>query len=95
MFYKIAKAVTKKDSHGRTTTFGYGWVVRLWGSWTPWIDAAGGDLLEFSRSPGGSWLWDTFYRATRPRRDVAAGSPGARRRPTTRRAAMLSNSWLS
>jgi len=62
MFYKIAKAVTKKDSHGRTTTFGYGWVVRLWGSWTPWIDAAGGDLLEFSRSPGGSWLWDTFYK---------------------------------
>ena len=61
-FYKIAKAITKKDSHGRTTRFGYGWVIRLWGSWTPWIDTAGGDLLTFGRWPGGSWLWDTFYK---------------------------------
>jgi multiple sugar transport system substrate-binding protein len=60
-FYKIAKALTKK-SGSQTSIFGYGWVIRLWGSWTPWIDAAGGDLLEFGRAPGGSWLWNTFYK---------------------------------
>lgn len=60
-FYKIAKAITKKKG-SLTTTFGYGWVVRLWGSWTPWIHVNGGDLLEFGRAPGGSWLWDTFYK---------------------------------
>jgi len=60
-FYKIAKALTKKKG-SLTTTFGYGWVVRLWGSWTPWIHVNGGDLLSFGRAAGGSWLWDTFYK---------------------------------
>jgi ABC-type glycerol-3-phosphate transport system substrate-binding protein len=60
-FYKIAKAVTKKKG-SQTNTFGYAWVVRLWGSWTPWIDVAGGDLLQFGRAPGGEWLWSTFYK---------------------------------
>lgn len=60
-FYKIAKAITKKKG-SQTTTFGYGWVVRLWGSWTPWMDVAGGDVLEFGRAPGGEWLWNTFYK---------------------------------
>jgi ABC-type glycerol-3-phosphate transport system substrate-binding protein len=60
-FYKIAKALTKTKGN-QTSVFGYGWVVRLWGSWTPWIDVAGGDLLEFGRASGGSWLWDTFYK---------------------------------
>jgi ABC-type glycerol-3-phosphate transport system substrate-binding protein len=60
-FYKIAKAITKKKGN-QTTVFGYGWVVRLWGSWTQWMHVAGGDLLEFGRAPGGSWLWETFYK---------------------------------
>ncbi len=60
-FLKIARATTKKKSN-QTNTFGYAWVVRLWGSWTPWIDVAGGDLLQFGRAPGGAWLWDTFYK---------------------------------
>ena len=60
-FLKIAKAVTQKKG-SQTNTFGYAWVVRLWGSWTPWIDVAGSDLLQFGRAPGGAWLWDTFYK---------------------------------
>ena len=72
-FYKIAKALTKKKGN-QTSVFGYGWVVRLWGSWTPWIDVAGGDLLEFGRAPGGSWLWDTFYKND-PRAAGRAGGP--------------------
>ena len=60
-FYKIAKALTKKKG-SQTSVFGYGWVVRLWGSWTPWLDVAGGDLLSLSRAPGGTWLWETFYK---------------------------------
>ena len=60
-FYKIAKAITKKKG-SQTTTFGYDWVVRLWGSWDTWIDANGGDFLQFGRYPGGGWLWNTFYK---------------------------------
>ena len=60
-FYRVAKAVTQKKG-SQTNTFGYAWVVRLWGSWTPWIDVAGGDLLQFGRAPGGEWLWSTFYK---------------------------------
>ncbi len=73
-FYKIAKAITKKKGN-QTTTYGYGWVVRLWGSWTPWLDVAGGDLLSLSHAPGGSWLWNTFYKDD-PR---AAGRAGGLR----------------
>ncbi len=36
--------------------------VRLWGSWTPWIDAYGGDLLTFGRASGGQSIWSTFYK---------------------------------
>jgi ABC-type glycerol-3-phosphate transport system substrate-binding protein len=60
-FYKIAKAITKKKG-SLTTTYGFGFVVRLWGSWDTWIHANGGDLLTFGRYPGGQWLWDTFYK---------------------------------
>lgn len=60
-FLRIAKAITKKKGT-LTTTYGYGWVVRLWGSWTPWIHANGGDLLTFGRASGGDWLWNTFYK---------------------------------
>jgi len=60
-FYKMAKALVKKSGK-QTVTYGYGWPIRLWGSWTPWIDVAGGDLLTFGRYPGGSAIWDTFYK---------------------------------
>ena len=33
-FYQIAKATTKKKA-GRTTVYGYGWVNRIWGGWSP------------------------------------------------------------
>lgn len=57
-FYKLSKAITNKS----TKTFGYGWPVRLWGSWTPWLDVSGGDLLEFGRYGGSSSIWSTFYK---------------------------------
>ena len=61
-FYNIAKTLTKKDSSGQATAFGYGWINRLWGSWMPWIFVNGGNLLTEERAPGGAWLWDTFYK---------------------------------
>jgi ABC-type glycerol-3-phosphate transport system substrate-binding protein len=60
-FYDIAKKVTKK-SGGQTEVFGYGWVIRLWGGWMPWIFVNGGNLLTEERAPGGEWLWQTFYK---------------------------------
>jgi multiple sugar transport system substrate-binding protein len=38
------------------------WVVRLWGSWTSWMYANNANLLTEGRWPGGSWMWDTFYK---------------------------------
>ncbi len=46
----------------------FDWVVRLWGSWTSFMYANGGNLLEEGRYDGGEWLWDTAY----------AGDPAAR-----------------
>lgn len=40
---------------------GWDWVVRLWGSWTSWMYANGGNLLTEGKAPGGDWLWNTFY----------------------------------
>jgi ABC-type glycerol-3-phosphate transport system substrate-binding protein len=40
----------------------FDWVVRLWGSWTSFLYANGGNLLEEGKYPGGSWMWDTFYK---------------------------------
>jgi ABC-type glycerol-3-phosphate transport system substrate-binding protein len=39
----------------------FDWVVRLWGSWTSFMYANGGNLLEEQRFDGGSWLWDAAY----------------------------------
>lgn len=60
-FYRAAKSLTRKKGN-QTSTYGYEWVVRLWGSWTPWLNANGGDLLAFGRAPGGRAIWDTFYK---------------------------------
>jgi len=40
---------------------GWDWVARLWGSWTSWMYANGGNLLAEGKWSGGDWLWNTFY----------------------------------
>jgi multiple sugar transport system substrate-binding protein len=60
-FYNIAKAATKKDASGATTTYGYAWTNRLWGGWMPWIFVNGSNLLTEEAAPGGEWLWSEFY----------------------------------
>jgi multiple sugar transport system substrate-binding protein len=62
-FYEIAKKLTKKNGN-RTDVFGFGWTNRLWGSWTPWLFANGSNLLTEEVSPGGDWIWDTFYNGS-------------------------------
>lgn len=61
-FYEIAKAITKKNTAGETDVFGFGWTNRLWGSWTPWYFVNNGNILQEERSPGGDWLWGTYYK---------------------------------
>ncbi|BDZ48541.1 ABC transporter substrate-binding protein [Frondihabitans sucicola] len=39
----------------------FDWVVRLWGSWTSFMYANGGNLLEEGKYAGGDWLWNTAY----------------------------------
>jgi ABC-type glycerol-3-phosphate transport system substrate-binding protein len=56
-FYGVVKQLTNKDKK----IYGYQWVNRLWGSWTPWMFVNGSDLLVEERAPGGEWLWNTFY----------------------------------
>ena len=38
-------------------TYAFNWVVRLWGSWTSFLYANDGNLLEEGKYPGGDWLW--------------------------------------
>ena len=52
-FYDYAKKTAKKDSSGQTQVFGYQWVNRLWGSWSPWLFVNGSNLLTEERAPGG------------------------------------------
>ncbi len=74
-FLDAARKITKKDSGGNTTVFGYGWTNRLWGSWMPFIFANGGNLFTEEVAPGGDWMWDTFYKADK----AAAGRGGGYR----------------
>jgi len=46
-------------SGGDTNAFD--WVVRLWGSWTSFLYANGGNLLEEGKYSGGDWLWNKAY----------------------------------
>jgi ABC-type glycerol-3-phosphate transport system substrate-binding protein len=39
----------------------FDWVVRLWGSWTSFMYANGGNLLEEQRFDNGDWLWSAAY----------------------------------
>lgn len=41
---------------------GWDFIVRLWGSWTPWMYANNGNLYKESRYPGGEWMWEEFYK---------------------------------
>ena len=47
---------------GASGSVAWDWVVRLWGSWTSWMYANNANLLTEGRWPGGSWMWDTFYK---------------------------------
>ena len=40
---------------------GFSWVVRVWGSWTSFMYANGGNLLSEGKYPGGEWLWNAAY----------------------------------
>ncbi|WP_334170762.1 ABC transporter substrate-binding protein [Sinomonas sp.] len=39
----------------------FDWVVRLWGSWTSFMYANGGNLVTEGKYDGGDWLWNQFY----------------------------------
>jgi ABC-type glycerol-3-phosphate transport system substrate-binding protein len=67
-FYDIAREISAKGG----STVGYNWVVRLWGSWTSWMYANGGNLLTEGKWDGGDWLWNTFY----PNDPAASGRKG-------------------
>ncbi|TCO51281.1 ABC-type glycerol-3-phosphate transport system substrate-binding protein [Kribbella antiqua] len=67
-FYDIARKVSAKGNN----VVGWNWVVRLWGSWTSWMYANGGNLLTEGKYDGGDWLWNTFY----PNDPAAAGRKG-------------------
>jgi multiple sugar transport system substrate-binding protein len=60
-FTDIASKLTKK-SGSTVSSYGFGWVNRVWGSWTSFIMANNTNLLTAERYPGGSWLWDAFYK---------------------------------
>ena len=67
-FHTIARKISAKGGG----TVGWDWVVRLWGSWTSWMYANGGNLLTEGKYDGGDWLWNTFY----PGDPAAAGRKG-------------------
>lgn len=56
---------TMDDFHTYATSIGklggstnaFDWVVRLWGSWTSFLYANNGNLLEEGKYSGGDWLW--------------------------------------
>lgn len=52
-FHSSAGSIAKLG--GNTNAFD--WVVRLWGSWTSFLYANDGNLLEEGKYSGGDWLW--------------------------------------
>ena len=56
-FHTYAAKIAR--SGGDTNAFD--WVVRLWGSWTSFLYANGGNLLEEGKYSGGDWLWNKAY----------------------------------
>jgi ABC-type glycerol-3-phosphate transport system substrate-binding protein len=57
-FVEYATATTNL---GGEETYGYGWPIRIWGSWGPWHYVNDTNFLTEERAPGGEWLWETFY----------------------------------
>jgi multiple sugar transport system substrate-binding protein len=55
-------AVKLAKSGAKAQDFPFNWVVRLWGSWTSFMYANGGNLLEEGKYDGGDWLWNAFYQ---------------------------------
>jgi ABC-type glycerol-3-phosphate transport system substrate-binding protein len=51
----------------------FDWVVRLWGSWTSFLYANDGNLLQEGKYDGGDWLWNSAYTAGDP---LIAGRKG-------------------
>jgi multiple sugar transport system substrate-binding protein len=54
-FHNNAQSIAKLGSK----TNAFDWVVRLWGSWTSFLYANDGNLLEEGRYSGGDWLWNS------------------------------------
>ena len=57
-FVEYATAMTNV---GGEETFGYGWPIRIWGSWGPWHYVNDTNFLTEERAPGGEWALETFY----------------------------------
>ena len=68
-FHTMAQGI--KKAGGQALPFD--WVVRLWGSWTSFLYANGGNLLEEGKYSGGDWLWSKAYDAGNP---LIAGRQG-------------------
>lgn len=57
-FKNMATAMKK----GSPDALPFSWVVRLWGSWTSFMYANGGNLLTEGKYSGGDWLWNDMYK---------------------------------
>ncbi|HET7723074.1 MAG TPA: sugar ABC transporter substrate-binding protein [Propionibacteriaceae bacterium] len=57
-FHTAASKISKVS----TDINAFDWVVRLWGSWTSFLYANNGNLLEEGKYPGGDWLWNSAYK---------------------------------
>jgi maltose-binding protein MalE len=56
-FHALATSLKK----GAPDAVPFDWVVRLWGSWTSFMYANGGNLVTEGKYTGGDWLWSQFY----------------------------------
>ncbi len=52
-FHSAASSIAKLGGSRNA----FDWVVRLWGSWTSFLYANDGNLLEEGKYDGGDWLW--------------------------------------
>lgn len=55
---QFADAATKLAGDGR---YGFVWTNRHWGGSIPWMFVNESNILTEEKSPGGEWLWETFY----------------------------------
>ncbi|MFD3924789.1 extracellular solute-binding protein [Streptomyces sp. NPDC058614] len=57
-FTTLLRAMKRSNGDRFTPYF---WTNRLWGGVVPWLFANDTNLLTESKSPGGDWLWNSFY----------------------------------